>query len=1423
MSLHAGAPWAADGTARASAPRSIAIMLGAVGWLCVAPGAFGAGTFYIDGANPACSNTGPGTASTPYCAISAAASAQGGPGTTLYVGPAVYREQVTVPASGASGSPFVFQALGPGVVVDGADDLSSTAKWTWYVGDVWLATSVTWSALQVFVDGARLTASGATPDALPARSFRYIAGTGLYVNAGGGNPGGHQALVGHRANGFVLSGKSWVTIDGFTVTRTEDRAIYLYNFLSNDTVTHNAVTFANRYGIAAANASALVIGSNVVADNNDHGIAFTTGVTGSTIEDNESFRNARPAVQAGNGLYLWASSGNRVQRNRFHDNKDAGLQIRAASDNTVSVRNRSWNNGDHGYSDLGVSGTLHVGDVAWGNYRDGFSVVGTSPNTTIVDCVSVNNGPTTSRYDLEVDATSVTGFLSNRNIIWNGTSQVPIKYGGATYATLAAFTAATGQDAQSIQDDPRFVDPSAGNFHLRAGSPAIDSADSSVPNWPPTDAAGRAPVDDPATANAGVGPMVYADRNVLEFIPPQAVVTVTPASGTAPLTVTADASASGGPDAAIVSYQFDFGDGTVVGPQAGATATHTYAPGTWTASVAVTDSAGGTASATTAVTATNQAPNGVINDPAGNVAIAAGQSVSFAGTGTDPDNHLPLTYQWDFGGGAPNQTVEDPGSVVFATPGTYTVTFTVTDALGLSDPTPDNRVVTVSSVVVPVDEIHWTLTGQTSVTFDWRGSDNTIRYGLTSGYGQTVTAQTPDPLPFSSSGPFWEAKITGLAENTVYHYSIGGGSDHTFHTPLPRGASGFTVYVEGDIGDTGSYWRMGVVQSEIAADPPAFVLPIGDLTYGNAHGQSHVDQHFNDVMLWSLDAAYMPAWGNHEWDEVTDDLRNYKGRFDLPNPQVSPGSPAVGCCGEDWYWFDYGNVRFIAYPEPWDRPATWADWNTKATVLMDAAQADPSIAFIVTFGHRPAYSSGHHPGESKLKAFLDALGANHGKYVLNLNAHSHNYERTFPQSGVVHVTTGGGGSGLEEDPVGTCLWKGGCPPPSWSAFRAMHHGPLKLRFTAVAIEGQAICGPSSSASVPNDVTCAEGSVMDSFVISPDQPPNGVIDSPAGDVTVMAGESVTFTGTGSDPDGNLPLTYRWNFGGAAASQNVEDPGPVVLNNPGTFTVTLTVTDALGLSDQTPDTRVITVTGSDEPPLAVLTVTPSTGNEPLSVTADASASSDPDGTIVSYRFDFGDGTIVGPQTSPTATHVYSAGTWTAGVTVVDNDSGSAWTSLLVTVAAVGSGANLVGNPSFESDTSGWRAYGGSTIQRISGGFDGMYSLEATGPASTATFGVDDLPNWVGATPAVGTRYRFTAWVRSAGSTGTAQLRVREYQGTVKVGTTAWSPTVVLSPSWQMLTVDYVAAYAGSTLDLQITDTPVTMGEVFQTDNISIRIVP
>jgi PKD repeat protein len=67
-----------------------------------------------------------------------------------------------------------------------------------------------------------------------------------------------------------------------------------------------------------------------------------------------------------------------------------------------------------------------------------------------------------------------------------------------------------------------------------------------------------------------------------------------------------------------------------------------------------------------------------------------------------------------------------------------------------------------------------------------------------------------------------------------------------------------------------------------------------------------------------------------------------------------------------------------------------------------------------------------------------------------------------------------------------------------------------------------------------------------------------------------------------------------------------------------------------------------------PTADFTATPTSGDAPLAVAFDASASSD-DGSIVSYDWDFGDGAT---GTGATTNHTYAAGVWTAELTVTDN---------------------------------------------------------------------------------------------------------------------------------------------------------------------------
>jgi parallel beta-helix repeat protein len=472
-------------------------------------------TFVVDNQSAAASDLNPGTDAQPYLTITAAAAAHKGAGITILVKPGTYREQVSVSASGASGSPFVYQASAPGVKVDGSDDFSSAGLWALYGGTTYRAASVTWTPLQVYVDGARLTATTAVTGSMPAGTFKWVTGEGLYVNVGG-NPGSHQTLVGHRKYGFTMSTKTFVVVDGFEISHTDDRGINMSTGCADLVISHNTVSFANSYGIQTVGGQRVRIEANTVSDCNLHGIGLTAGASGCTVRGNEAFRNADPATRRANGIYLSASVGNSISNNRLHHNQDSGMQFTASANDNVSTNNRSWANGDHGYDHLASSGNIHVNDVAYGNVMDGFSFEGSSPNSQLHNSIAVENGLTRNEFDLWVDSTSAAGFVSDRNVLWNSTAQAPIKYVNTVYATMAGYVSASGQDAHSKQADPRFAGGAAGDFRLMAGSPAIDAGTSSVTGWPATDANGTARIDDLGMPNSGEGPVTFGDIGALE-------------------------------------------------------------------------------------------------------------------------------------------------------------------------------------------------------------------------------------------------------------------------------------------------------------------------------------------------------------------------------------------------------------------------------------------------------------------------------------------------------------------------------------------------------------------------------------------------------------------------------------------------------------------------------------------------------------------------------------------------------------------------------------------------------------------------------------------------------------------------------------------------------------------------------------------
>jgi len=91
---------------------------------------------------------------------------------------------------------------------------------------------------------------------------------------------------------------------------------------------------------------------------------------------------------------------------------------------------------------------------------------------------------------------------------------------------------------------------------------------------------------------------------------------------------------------------------------------------------------------------------------------------------------------------------------------------------------------------------------------------------------------------------------------------------------------------------------------------------------------------------------------------------------------------------------------------------------------------------------------------------------------------------------------------------------------------------------------------------------------------PNQAPTASIATPGSNVVVNPGQSVAFSGSGSDPDGTI-AAYAWTFpGGTPGSSTLATPGDVTYSTPGAYVATLSVSDNGGLASP-PATRTVSV--------------------------------------------------------------------------------------------------------------------------------------------------------------------------------------------------------------------------------------------------------
>lgn len=177
--------------------------------------------------------------------------------------------------------------------------------------------------------------------------------------------------------------------------------------------------------------------------------------------------------------------------------------------------------------------------------------------------------------------------------------------------------------------------------------------------------------------------------------------------------------------------------------------------------------------------------------------------------------------------------------------------------------------------------------------------------------------------------------------------------------------------------------------------------------------------------------------------------------------------------------------------------------------------------------------------------------------------------------------------------------------------------------------------------------------LDLQVIDEGTPPNAKINTqPAASNGTVSG-SVPFSllfdaSTSTDQEDDI-VEFEWDFDGDG---NVDETGDLITHvyeEAGTYLATLIVTDAAG--NQSKET--LTVLAGAQGLVPKLEVSTNNGEIPLTVEFDASASTYKEGQIVSYEYDFGDGSEIYIGGSTVTYRYNTVGTFNAKLTLVASD--------------------------------------------------------------------------------------------------------------------------------------------------------------------------
>ncbi len=244
--------------------------------------------------------------------------------------------------------------------------------------------------------------------------------------------------------------------------------------------------------------------------------------------------------------------------------------------------------------------------------------------------------------------------------------------------------------------------------------------------------------------------------------------------------------------------------------------------------------------------------------------------------------------------------------------------------------------------------------------------------------------------------------------------------------------------------------------------------------------------------------------------------------------------------------------------------------------------------------------------------------------------------------------------------------------------------------------------------------------------------------------------------------------------------------------------------------------------NQPPNAAFSVTPTAPLVNQSVTF-ADTSTDGDGTIAARAWDLDDDGSFDDGTGASAQRTFTAaGTYTVRLRVTDDDGAPTVASRDVVVATSPPPpppppANLLPNPSFETNTSGWSGYQATLAREAQAGAPaGSYVAKVTRSTGTS-FTIDDGGRAVSSTTP-GTSYTAEAWVRAASPSSIGkpiQIKLRERTSGGTVVADVGSQNIPLTDAWQRLTLTLVTTTTGGNLGVRVSHGSAVAGNAFYVD--------